>query len=1054
MSEGVRGENWAARIARYFLTSKLTPTIVVAIVAFGLFAVFATPREENPQIVRPAAIVVTRYPGAGPQDVQTSVTERGERVLRQVPGVEHVYATSTQDASYITVLFHVGDDPTKAFVDLYDRIFAHLADLPPGAAQPVIVPMSTDDVPIVVLTLHGKRYDRGELGDAAQRLIGVLQQLPGVASVAVYGDRPHRVAVDLDPVRIDAYGLTPVDVARAIGATNVVSPAGPLQDARYRLDVRAGAPFLTEEAVAGTIVGVHGGLPVALRDVASVRATIAPADEAESRYGAAGGGTEPAVSVAIAKLPGSNAVAVADRIIGAARAFDLPPGVAVSVTRDYGEKANLAVNELIERLVEAIGIVALLLLVLGWRQALVVALAIPLTLFVTLGVGMLAHQTINRITLFALILALGLLVDDAIVMVENIHRHYADEPDAPRDETTVRAVGEIASPTALATIAVVLSFLPMLFVTGMMGPYMRPIPINVPVAMIASLFIAVAVTPWATYAVLRRHRVASGRGNPRWVAFFRDALARLLGNRRAGSLFLAGLALAFLIALALPALQLVQFRMLPRANETTFLVTIDAPPSSTVAATTHIAEAVGVRLSSVPEVRDYEILVGTNPVPDLSSLFSGTLFRNAPNLAAIRVNLLPKDKRSAQSAALVRALRPELAAIAARYGATLRILQTPPGPPVRNTIFAKIFGPDPEVRRRIASLLESILARERGVVDVDPSDKPLPAAMRVEIDPEKSALSGASVADVAQSLNLALAGSSVSEMHDPADVRPVDVVVRFAPQYRDAPAALAQIRVPVRGVPGPGVPLSAIARFAVVQHPSSLQRDDYRDATYVGAELSGRSSTYAVIDALTALAHVTLPPGYSIAWDGEWDMTLTVFADLGRAMALAFLLIYLLLVARFRSFRTPLIVLAAVPLAMIGIMPGFALLAPFGIYFSATAMIGLIALVGIVVRNSIILIEFVEDEIARGSPPHEALVAAAATRTRPIFMTAAAGVLSSVVIASDPVWSGLAWSLVFGMTASAMLSVLAIPLLYARFATHPARHAGAPATLETGLEHA
>ena len=1026
--------NWAARIARYFLTSKLTPTLVVSIVALGLLAILATPREENPQIVRPAAIIVTRYPGADAREVQRSVTERGERVLRAVPGIEHVYATSTQDTSYLTVLFHVGDDPTKAFVDLYDQVFAHLTDLPPGASQPVIVPMSTDDVPIVVLTLHGVRYDRGELGDAAQRLIASIQLLPGVSSVAVYGDRPHEVAVDLDPVRLDAYALSPLQVARAIGTTDVVAPAGPLRSTKRELSVRAGAPFLNADDVAATLVGVHGGMPVSLRDVASVRATIAPPDT-ESLFG-----NEPAVSIAIAKKPGTNAVDIAASIIEATRAAQLPPGVTVSVTRDYGEKANLAVNELIERLVEAIGIVALLLLVLGWRQAIVVASAIPLTLFVTLGVGMLAHQTINRITLFALILALGLLVDDAIVMVENIHRHYANEPDAPRDVVTIAAVGEIASPTALATITVVLSFLPMLFVTGMMGPYMRPIPINVPVAMLASLFIAVTVTPWATYHLLRKRTLKTSLATPRWVAYFRDRLAGLLDNPRNGSLFLIAVALAFAIALALPALQLVQFRMLPRANETTFLVTIDAPPSSTVAATTEIAEAVGAQLAATPEVHDYEIFAGTNSVPDLSSLFQGTLFRNAPNLADVRVNLVPRARRGVQSAVLVRTLRPRLQAIAARYGAALRILQTPPGPPVRNTIFAKIFGPDADIRRTIASRIQSVLEGEHGVVDVDPSDKPLPASLHVEVDPVKAALSGVSVADVVQTLGIALAGSTVSEIHAPVDVRPVDVVVRFASEFRRDPASLSQIRIPARG--GGSVPLGEIARVAVTQQSPSLQRDDYRDATYVGAELAGRSSTYAVIEAMIALSRLALPPGYSVAWDGEWDMTLTVFADLGRAMALAFLLIYLLLVARFRSFRTPLIVLAAVPLAMIGIMPGFALLAPFGIYFSATAMIGLIALVGIVVRNSIILIEFIEDQLRQGLSRRDALVAAATTRTRPIFMTAAAGVLSSVVIASDPVWSGLAWALVFGMSSSAVLSVLAIPLLYARFASPLVEEAG------------
>ena len=1031
--------NWAARIAGYFLKSKLTLVVVLAIAAWGLFAILTTPREENPQITRPAAIVVTRYPGASPEEISQTLTQRGERVLREVPGVEHIYASSTQDASLMTVLFHVGDDPTRSFVDLYDQVFAHLGDLPPGASQPVITPMSTDDIPIVVVTLHGARYDRGQLDDAAQRLARSIEPLDGVSTISTYGGRPRQVDVRLDPMRLAAFGLSPAAVARALGATDVVAAAGPLRSAESELQVHVGSPFENPEQVASTIVGVHDGVPVALQDVAEVRAGIAPVED-DARFGSRikGAASEPAVSIAIAKKRGANAVAVASRVIEAVGRADLPPGVTATTTRDYGLKSNLAVNELIERLIEAIAIVVVLLLVLGWRQALVVAMAIPLTLFVTLGIGGLTHQTINRITLFALILALGLLVDDAIVMVENIHRHFTRDPSRPRERAVVSAVGEIASPTALATVAVMLSFLPMLFVTGMMGPYMRPIPINVPIAMLTSLFVAVAITPWATYHLLRNVKLKVAPESPRWIAPLRDMLASLLANKAKGTAFLAALSVALVIALALPALQLVQFRMLPRANETAFLVKIDAQPSSTVAATERVAEAVGAELATTPEVRDYETFVGTNSVPDLSSLFTGTVFRTNPNQADIRVNLLPKDRRKAQSAVIVRNLRPRLQAIAAAYDAQLRIDQTPPGPPVRNTIFAKIYGPDPEVRRAIASRAASQLERERGVVDVDLSDKALPPAIFVDVDPRKAALSGLSASEVALTLQTALHGAVVSTMHDPLDTRPYDVVVRFAPRFRRDPASLAGIVLP--NASATGVPLGEIARIVAEQAPQPLFRDDYRDVTYVGAEMAGRSSTYAVIEAMLALARQPLPAGYRIVWDGEWDMTLSVFADLGRAMAVAFALIYLVLVARFRSFRTPLVVLAAVPLAMIGILPGFALLAPFGIYFSATAMIGLIALIGIVVRNSIILIEFAEDRLAEGMPLERALVEATATRTRPIFMTAAAGILSSLVIASDPVWSGLAWALIFGMSASALLSVLAIPLLFARIGDMPVHH--------------
>lgn len=1028
--------NFAGRLAAYFLQSKLTPAIVIAICVWGLLAVFVTPRQENPQITMPAATIVTQYPGASSAEVQKLITERGERVFQQIPGIEHVYTTTTQDVSIVTVLFHVGDDPTKSFVDLYDQVFAHLNELPPGASQPQITPLSVDDIPIVVLTLHAKNYDRGQLNSAAERLVDELRPIPGISTMQTFGGRAREVSVSLDPVRLASYGLSPGQIAQALGATNLTQAVGSVRDASSELSIHAGTAYTSVDQVGAQIVGVSDGQPVALRQVAKIELGYAP-EESQTQFAYGGAATdrskapEPAVSIAIAKKAGANAVTIADAILATTKATELPPGIDVAVTRNYGEKANAAVNELIERLIEAIVIVVILLMVLGWREALVVATAIPLTLFVTLGMGLLTGQTINRITLFALILGLGLLVDQAIVIVENIHRHYHNDPDAPRAEATVRAVAEIGSPTTLATLTVVLSFLPMLFVTGMMGPYMRPIPINVPIAMIASLLIAFTITPWATYALLRNQKAPKvAHGIPRWVAPFRNMLSGLLDKPARGSIFLGLLLLAFLASAALPVFKLVQFRMLPDANETTFLVSIDAPPSSPVARTTQIADAVGAELSTIPEIQDYQTFVGTNAISDLSSLLQGTAFRNAPNLADIRVNLVPKDKRKIQSAAFVQQVRPRLAAIAAQYGATLRILQTPPGPPVRDTILAKIYGPDPDVRRAIASRVDGMLQRERGVVDIDSSFKALPASLQLAVDQRKASLSGVSAAEIAQTLGMALHGATVSTLHVPTEARPVGIFVRFAPEYRKDAASLASIQVPTRM--GGMVPLSAVTTVVAGQLEAPLYRDDYENVSYVGADMAGRSSTYAVIDMLFELARNPLPQGYRIDWDGEWHLTNTVFADLGTAMLIAFILIYFVLVARFRSFMVPLVVLAAVPLAVIGVMPGFAILAPFGIYFSATAMIGLIALIGIVVRNSIILIEFIEDKLKEGGSLRDSLIEATTARTRPIFLTAAAGVLSSIVIAADPVWSGLAWALVFGMTASAVLSILAIPVLYER----------------------
>ena len=1029
-------EGIPARLTRYFLKSKLTPALIVAMALWGLFAIANTPRQENPQITMPAATVVTQYPGASSQEVQRLITDRGERVLQEIPGIDHVYSVSTQDASVVTVLFKVGADPTSSFVNLYDQIFSHLNELPPRASQPQITPLSVDDIPIIVLTLHGQRYDRAQLYAAAERLVEAIRPLEGVSTIDTYGGRPHEVNVTLDPVRLAAYGLSPPQIEKAIVGTNITQAVGALRNegAGSELVLHAGTPFTSAPSVAAQIVSVSDGHPVTLGDVATVTMGATP-DESRTTFGWGGSHagaseiSEPAVSIAIAKKMGTNSVAVADAVLGVVRGTHLPPGVTASVTRDDGKKANDAVNELIQRLIEAIVIVVvLLLLALGIREAMVVATAIPLTLFVTLGVGMLFHQSINRITLFALILALGLLVDDAIVVVENIHRHYHAEPGTNRAELTVRAVREIGSPTVLATLTVVLSFLPMLFVTGMMGPYMRPIPINVPVAMAASLFIAFAITPWATYRALRNRSLKAEGGTPVWVRPFRSALTLLLDNPRAKRSFLWAIAAALAVSIALPGFELMKFRMLPRANETSFVVSIDAPPSSTIATTEKIAGVVAATLAKTPEVENYQTFAGTHSIPKLESLLLGTVFRNAPNLADINVNLVPKGARKIQSATLVRDLRRQLQAAVAPFGATLRILQTPPGPPVRDTVLAKIYGPDPEVRRAIASRLTGMMQREPGVVDVDSSFKSLPASLNLEIDQDKAAIAGVNADEIAQTLAMSLRGAIVSSIHTASDPRPVGVFLRFAPEFRADPSALGSIQISTKN--GTLVPLSAVTHLAVDQAQQPLYRDDYSNVSYVAAEMAGRSSTYAVIDMLVELWHNPLPRGYVVAWGGEWHLTNTVFADLGRAMLLSFILIYFVLVARFRSFTKPLVVLAAVPLAMIGVFPGFAFLAPFGIYFSATAMIGLIALIGIVVRNSIILIEFIEDRLNGGAVLRDALIETATARTRPIFLTAAAGVLSSIVIAADPVWSGLAWTLVFGMTTSAVLSVLAIPVLY------------------------
>jgi multidrug efflux pump subunit AcrB len=1018
-----------ARTVRAFLDAKITLILVIAATLFGLVAISFTPREENPRITVPTAIVTTDAPGRTRDEVARLITLPLERVIGQIADVEHVYATSQDGRSTITVRYRVGTDTTQAYVDLYTRLLGNRGAIPADAAAPVVSRIDVDDVPVVVLTLSSASYDDTALRDVAYRLSDALAPLPGVGTLTLYGGRTRNVNVVIDPQRLHAYGVGFADIDAAL-RSSAEQPAGYVTDGLSRLEMRAGAPFRSAQDVAGAAVAVHSGVPVLLGEVARVAPGVAPR-ETYTWYSRRDGPTRrDAVSIAVAKRSGTNVVTVASAVLGASHAFTLPAGVTLDVTRNDGEKANAAVNELFQRLMEGIAIVSLLLLVtLGWREAAVVALAIPLTLFITLGVAMLAHQTINRITLFALILSLGLLVDDAIVVIENIHRQMR-QGNGDRRSIVASAVAQVASPTILATLTVILAFLPMAFVTGLMGPYMRPIPLDVPVAMLASLAVAIIVTPWAALRFLRSRHGARNGSPARWQRFYRRALGTLLDRGAARRVFLGTVTIALVAAMTLPIAQLVKFRMLPSQNENTFSIAIDEPIGTDLERTRAAATAVETRLLQRPEVRDVETFVGTHAVPDFNGVLRGSFFRDAAWFAELRVNLTNKAQRRTSSEEIVRELRPSLQAAGAPYGAAVRLVEEPPGPPVRATVLGIISGPQPDVRARLGREVVSLVRAEPGVVDTDTTVKRQPPRAHMLFDLRKAALSGVPPASAAREVAAAFGGLESGIVRNPAARDPIPIFLRYGDTQRRDLTTLAYSAIP--STTAGTVPLGSFASVQTETTPPVAFREDGQDVEYVTGEMAGRSSTYAVIDLMLGLMHGSqLPAGYGVRWDGEWQLTLDVFRDLGLAMAVAIALIYLVLVARFGSLRIPLVILSAVPLGLIGVLPGFALLAPFGVYFSATAMIGVIALAGIVVRNSIVLVEFIEERVAHGTPLREALLDAGTVRARPIALTAAAGMASSVVIAFDPVWSGLAWALVFGMGASAVLSLFVVPLLYA-----------------------
>lgn len=1038
--------NISGKITEYFINSQLTVLLMGATAILGLFALWFTPREENPQIVVPAANVMVSLPGASAQEVEELVSKRLESKLWEIPGVEDVYSVSMNSMSVVTVKFFVGQDKERSLVKLYDKIMSNMDFAPPGASQPMVKPIDVDDVPIVALTLSGApgtNYDDAQLRLVADNVLDQLRTVPGVGNSLVVGGRSRQVRVTLDPLRISGYGLSPLQISKALSASNANLLSGDLEQGNRKLAIETGGFFEKESDVKNAIVGVSNGRPVYLGDVAEVtdgfeererltRIAFNEAHQPQHSVQGAGDTTErPAVTIALAKRQKLNAVKIANEILAKLedlRKTQIPSGIEVTVTRNDGKTANDAVNELVFHLGVSIVVVIILLLVtLGWREAAIVALAIPLTLFITLGIGMVAGQTINRITLFALILSLGLLVDDAIVVVENIHRHYKLRQHS-RLQGAILAVNEIGMPTILATLTVVLAFIPMAFVTGMMGPYMQPIPFNVPVAMITSLLVAFIVTPWASYRLMKAEHHSGTLPSLEETTIFRlynKLLGPLLTNPFKRRVLLSAIVAVFLVTMSFPAFQWVKFRMLPKANKNTFLVTIDMPPGTLIEGTDRVARVVGEFLGRIPEVKDYETFVGTGSVIDFNGLLRGGAFREASHFADIRVNLVDKEERSISSEKLVLAIRQDIAELARQYGANIKLIEDPPGPPVRATVVAEIYGPDYNKQREIAREVRELFAKTDQVVDIDDSIKEKQEKYRVIVDKEKAALAGISTDQIVQTLRLSLSGMAVSTLHRPDARNPVAIMLRLPKSERTGISDMDKIYA--ASPQGSQVPLSSLVRVVPSEMDKAVHHKNLQPVTYVYGEMGSRSQVYAVIDMMKHFRKHPLPDGYRIKWDGEMKLTLDVFRDLGAAMGVALIAIYLLLVGRFRSFTIPVIIMAAIPLSMIGIMPGFALT---GVYFSATSMIGVIALAGIVVRNSIVLLEFILDKKQEGMRIEQALVEAGAIRTRPIVLTAAAAILGSAVIVSDPVWSGLALALIFGMLASTALTLIVIPVFY------------------------
>jgi len=1096
------------RIVDLFLRGELPPLLIALSIAGGAVALLTTPREEEPQIVVPLADVHVRAPGLPADEVERQVATRLEKLLYQIDGVEYVYSMSRDGGAVITVRFYVGEDREDSLVKIYNKLLSHTDRIPPGVTSWVVKPLEIDDVPILIATLWSDRPD--EIDDHALRRIAEeveieLQAVAQTNRTEVVGGRRRVVRVDLLPEALAARQTSPLEVAWALGVSDDRVNAGAFDRNDRWIPVDAGARIGRVEDLRRLVVNVVDGIPVFLEDVATIHdgpeeragytwIGFGPADPRGAAASAAPSFL-PAVHVAVAKQKGANAVTVARRVearLAELELTHLPEGVHVRITRNYGETANAKVNELVESLAVAIVIViGLIAWTLGWREGLVVAVAVPITFGLTLLANELAGYTINRVTLFALILALGLVVDDPIVDVENIFRHLRMGREKPL-EAVRTAVNEVRPPILLATLAVIVSFLPMLFITGMMGPYMRPMALNVPLAMAMSMVVAFTITPWLAWRALRGRaaREASEAPPLEQGAMYRvyaGALRPFLDDRRRAWALLAATTALFLAAGLLAALRLVPLKMLPFDNKNEFQVMVDPPEGTTLEATDALLRRLASVLAGAPEVVDFSLYAGVASPMDFNGMVRHTFLRSGPNVGEIRVNLVDKRRREMQSHAIGLRLRDRLAALAAETDARISLVEVPPGPPVLSTIVAEVYG-DPGVPyaslRDGALRVAARLAREPRVRDVDTSVEADHPRLVFAPDQEKAALSGVSREDVARTVGLALDGLDAAWLHVRGEVDPLPIRLRVARDRRSGAEWLGALTVKGRagiakvrdagGLRDAPIPLVKLAEIAVPHSEpdrKTIYHKNLRRVAYVYAEPVGRPPAEAILDvaadlvpddAVQAAAATaaprpverrtyfdvgggdpwTLPPGTHVVWngEGEWKITLDVFRDLGLAFAAALVGIYFLLVYQTRSYAMPWILMISIPLTLIGILPGFWLLNaisgapvagyPDPVFFTATAMIGMIALAGIAVRNAILLIEFVHEALRHGVPLREALLQSGAIRTRPIFLTAGTAMLAAVPITLDPIFSGLAWALIFGLLVSTLFTLLVVPVTY------------------------
>ncbi len=1029
----------AGKVAKAFITSKLTPIIIIASLLLGMFALYLTPREEEPQIIVPMVDVMVEYPGASAKEVRQRVTKPMEEFLWEIKGVEYIYSIVKPGYNLTIVRFYVGEDVEKSIVKLYNKLMSNYDKIPPGVSKPLVKPKSIDDVPIASFTLWSKNpaYSGYELRRIAQELTDELKRDNEVSEISIIGGQKRQVRVEIDPARLENYSVTSCEIVDKIQKSNFVLPSGTFKSQNKEYLFETGSFIENIEDVNNIVVGVKNNKPVYLKNIANVRDT---AEEAESYVfmGTKGDSEQyEGVTIALSKKKGSNATDVSNRAIKKIEKLKgnlFPDDVEVSITRNYGKTARDKGNELLTSMIMATMVVVIVIMAsLGRREAIVVAVAIPVTIALTMFFTYFLGYTINRVVMFALIFSIGILVDDAIVVVENIHRHFRHHGISV--ENAVRAVDEVGNPNILSTFTIIAALLPMAFVSGLMGPYMRPIPIGASAAIIFSTFVAFIITPWLSYLLLKNFKVREKQEETSKKGKIFETYEKILtpfikcGKKRL--ILLGSVVGLFLLSFVLILNKSVVVKMLPFDNKSELQVIIDMPEGSPLEKTAALTRELSEEISKIPEVTDYQSYIGTAAPYNFNGLVRHYYLRKGGNVADIQVNFIDKNKRNKQSHDLARLIRPKLRPIADKYNARVKVAEIPPGPPVLSTIVIEVYGPDAKKRREIARDIRKTLEQTDGVVDVDWFVEDDQKKYVFEIDKKKARLNNISSEEIAKAVNIALGGHSAGLVHFDKEKEPVEIFLRLPQHKRTSLQDLKSIKVKSN------ISLSELGKINEEIEDKAIYHKNLRPVTYVIADLAGaeESPVYAMLNIQRKFKDIkqyyTRQPelinDYSIKWDGEWHITYEVFRDMGIAFAIVLILIYVLVVGWFKDFITPLIIMTPIPLTLVGIIPGHWM---FGAFFTATSMIGFIALAGIIVRNSILLIDFIQAKHQETGNLGQAVIEASAVRFLPIFLTAITVVAGSFVMLSDPIFQGLAISLMFGAVVSTILTLITIPVLY------------------------